>query len=51
VVVDLNGEPILLTYGLGTLGDILKAMDPRRTFVAAGSVALANEILRALRST
>jgi len=49
VVVDLEGEPIPQDYGLSSKANIAKAMEPRQTFVAAGSRQLANEIVRALR--
>jgi myo-inositol-1(or 4)-monophosphatase len=44
-VLDLEGVPIPLDYGLDSLGDIAGAMNGRRTFVAAGSEKLAREIL------
>jgi myo-inositol-1(or 4)-monophosphatase len=49
-VLDLQGEPVSLDYGLNSLDDIATAMDPRQKFVAAGTVELAQEIVRALRS-
>jgi len=44
-VLDLCGEPMSLDYRLDSLGDIAKAMDGRKKFVAAGSAGLAREIL------
>jgi myo-inositol-1(or 4)-monophosphatase len=44
-VLDLEGVPIPLDYGLDSLGDIVGAMNGRRRFVAAGSEKLAREIL------
>jgi myo-inositol-1(or 4)-monophosphatase len=49
IVVDLEGQPITLDYGLDSLADITKAMEPRQAFVAAGSMQLAQEIVRALK--
>jgi len=51
VVLDLQGRPIPLDYGLGTMDDIRKAMDHRRKFVAASSLPLAREILSAMTLT
>ncbi|HZU48723.1 MAG TPA: inositol monophosphatase family protein [Mycobacterium sp.] len=48
VVIDLNGEPIPLDYGLRSLSDIAAAMNGRRKFIAAGSAKLAHEILAEL---
>lgn len=48
VVLDLTGEPIPLDYGLRSLPDIAAAMSGRRTFIAAGTVKLAREILAEL---
>ncbi|MGY0235758.1 inositol monophosphatase family protein [Longispora urticae] len=45
VVLDLDGNPLSLDHGLDSLADIARAMDGRRTFVAAGSPAVAHEIL------
>jgi myo-inositol-1(or 4)-monophosphatase len=50
VVLDLDGAPISLDYGLNSLDDIALAMETRQTFVAAGSVQLAREIVRALKT-
>lgn len=47
-VVDLQGEPISLDYGLDSLDDIARAMDIRQRFVAARSTDLAREIVRTL---
>jgi myo-inositol-1(or 4)-monophosphatase len=47
-VLDLHGRPVSLDYRLNSLSDIAKAMDPRQKFVAAGSMSLAEEILRTL---
>jgi myo-inositol-1(or 4)-monophosphatase len=47
-VVDLDGAPISLDYGFGSLDDIAGAMDRRQKFVAAGDAKLAREILGAL---
>ncbi|RKN48225.1 inositol monophosphatase family protein [Micromonospora endolithica] len=44
-VLDLEGQPIPLDYGLASLIDIADAMDRRQKFVATGSRALADEIL------
>jgi len=49
VVVDLEGRPIPLDYGLTSKADIAEAMKPRQAFVAAGSQQLAQEIVYALR--
>jgi myo-inositol-1(or 4)-monophosphatase len=48
-VVDLDGEPIPLDYGLSSKADIARAMEPRQKFVAAGSRQLAQEIVHALK--
>jgi myo-inositol-1(or 4)-monophosphatase len=48
VVLDLQGNPIDLDYGLDSLEDIAKAMNGRQKFVAAGSLELAHEILSEL---
>lgn len=48
VVLDLTGEPIPLDYGLRSLSDIAAAMSGRRSFIAAGTVKLAREILAEL---
>jgi myo-inositol-1(or 4)-monophosphatase len=45
VVLDLEGQPISLDYGFGTMTDISRAMDRRQAFVAASSASLANDIL------
>ncbi|GIH20909.1 inositol monophosphatase family protein [Rugosimonospora africana] len=47
-VLDLTGRPLPLDYNLDSLDDIAKAMNPRQTFVAAGSDQLAREILLSL---
>ena len=49
VVLDLDGKPVSLDYGLNSLSEISQAMDPRQKFVAAGNPELAYEILDALR--
>lgn len=48
VVLDLQGKPVPLDYGLATLGGIADAMNGRQKFVAAGSADLAFQILQAL---
>jgi len=48
VVVDLDGAPVPLDYGLASTAEIAKAMKPRQAFVAAGSKQLALEIVHAL---
>lgn len=48
-VLDLNGEVVPLDYELRSHDAIAKAMNPRQTFVAAGSVELAREIVQTLR--
>ncbi|MBL6280255.1 hypothetical protein JMF97_29250 [Micromonospora fiedleri] len=48
VVLDLTGKPISLDYNLRSLSDISRAMDRRQKFVAAGTLDLAQEILRHL---
>lgn len=48
VVLDLQGKPIPLDYRLNSLDDIAGAMSGRQKFVAARSVDLARDILRAL---
>jgi myo-inositol-1(or 4)-monophosphatase len=48
IVLDLEGTPIPLDYGLDSLGEIAEAMNGRRKFVAAGSAKLAHEILAEL---
>jgi myo-inositol-1(or 4)-monophosphatase len=48
-VVDLDGSPIDLDYGLQSIDDIARAMTGRRRFVAAGSSELAQEIVAVLR--
>jgi len=50
VVVDLEGNPIPLDYGLTSIADIAAAMEPRQAFVAAGSMQLAQEIVNALKN-
>lgn len=50
VVLDLDGVPLTLDYGLNSQSDIARAMQPRQKFVAAGSEQLAQEIVRALHS-
>jgi myo-inositol-1(or 4)-monophosphatase len=47
-VLDLNGEPIDLDYGLDTAEHIATVMDSRRKFVAAATTRLAHEMLEAL---
>ncbi|MEV0269922.1 inositol monophosphatase family protein [Hamadaea sp. NPDC050747] len=47
-VVDLDGVPIPLDYDLSSDARIAEAMEPRQKFVAAGSVELADEIVRVL---
>ena len=47
-VLDLEGRPVSLNYGLNSLSDIATAMTPRQKFVAAGSRDLATEILDSL---
>jgi myo-inositol-1(or 4)-monophosphatase len=47
-VLDLEGRPVPLNYGLDSFSDIATAMTPRQKFVAAGSDDLANEILHYL---
>lgn len=47
-VIDLQGTPIPLDYGLDSLGKIAEAMNGRRKFIAAGSAKLAHEILAEL---
>jgi myo-inositol-1(or 4)-monophosphatase len=49
VVLDLDGAAIPLDYGLDSAADIAKAMEPRRTFIAAGSDQLAAELVYALK--
>jgi myo-inositol-1(or 4)-monophosphatase len=48
-VLDLDGSFVPLDYDLHSREDIAKAMNPRQKFVAAGSIELAREIVRALR--
>jgi myo-inositol-1(or 4)-monophosphatase len=48
VVIDLNGTPIPLNYGLGSLAEIRTAMDKRQKFIAAADLPLAREILATL---
>jgi myo-inositol-1(or 4)-monophosphatase len=48
VVLDLEAEPISLGYQLNSLDHIASAMERRQKFVAAGSAALALEIVDAL---
>src|SRR5262249_50304948 len=45
VVLDLEGSPMSLDYGLGSVEDIARAMGGRRKFVADGSAQTAQEIL------
>ena len=47
-VLDLNGNRLSLDYGLTSRDDIARAMHPRQRFVAAGSDALAHEIVDTL---
>jgi myo-inositol-1(or 4)-monophosphatase len=47
-VLDLHGKPVPLDYNLDTLDEVVTAMNPRQTFVAAGSDLLAREILATL---
>ncbi len=49
-VLDLDGDPVSLDYGLNSQTDIARAMEPRQKFVAAGSEQLAREIVRALKA-
>ncbi|MEV0229202.1 inositol monophosphatase family protein [Nonomuraea sp. NPDC050786] len=48
VVLDLQGQPIPLDYGFGSVPDITKAMEDRYKFVAASSLPLAQSILSTL---
>ncbi|GAA3209750.1 inositol monophosphatase family protein [Nonomuraea helvata] len=48
VVLNLQGQPIPLDYGFGSVADITKAMDDRYKFVAASSLPLAQSILSTL---
>ena len=48
VVIDLDGNPVSLDYGLGSLADIGRAMSTRQKFIAAGDLDLAYQILRTL---
>ncbi|MGP3918258.1 inositol monophosphatase family protein [Nonomuraea sp. 10N515B] len=48
VVLDLEGRPISLDYGFGSLADINRAMDRRQAFVAASSAPLAHDILASM---
>ncbi|MEV1248827.1 inositol monophosphatase family protein [Nonomuraea sp. NPDC049750] len=48
VVLDLQGRPLPLDYGFGTMADIRKAMDRRIKFVAASRLPLAQDILSAM---
>jgi myo-inositol-1(or 4)-monophosphatase len=47
-VLDLQGSPIPLNYGLDSLDEIASAMNGRQKFIAAGSAKLAREILTEL---
>jgi len=47
-VLDLEGVPVSLDYGLNSLDEIAEAMNPRQKFVAAGTMELATEILSVL---
>ncbi|MFI7632940.1 hypothetical protein [Nonomuraea sp. NPDC049400] len=47
-VLDLEGRPIPLDYGFGTVADVTKAMDHRYKFVAASGLSLARDILSAM---
>ncbi|MEV6964440.1 inositol monophosphatase family protein [Hamadaea sp. NPDC051192] len=49
IIVDLDGEQIPLDYGLHSQKDIAAAMERRQKFVAAGSVQLAEELVRTLK--
>jgi myo-inositol-1(or 4)-monophosphatase len=49
-VLDLDGNPLSLDYGLNSQNDIARAMEPRQKFVAAGSEQLAREIVRTLKA-
>jgi myo-inositol-1(or 4)-monophosphatase len=49
-VLDLDGEPLPLDYGLATLPDIARAMAPRQKFIAAANPRLARQILITLRT-
>ena len=49
-VIDLNGMPISLDYGLNSLTDIRSAMDKRRKLIAAADPSLAQEILSVLKT-
>jgi myo-inositol-1(or 4)-monophosphatase len=44
-VIDLNGMPISLNYGLDSLAEIRRAMDSRQKFIAAADLSLAQDIL------
>ncbi|MFF5204408.1 inositol monophosphatase family protein [Streptosporangium sp. NPDC000396] len=48
VVLDLQGRPISLDYGFGTVADIRKAMKQPQEFVAASSLSLAQDVLAAM---
>ncbi|RBQ14414.1 hypothetical protein DP939_40625 [Spongiactinospora rosea] len=48
VVLDLQGHPLPLDYGFGTVDEITKAMARRDRFVAASSRSLAQEIVAAM---
>jgi myo-inositol-1(or 4)-monophosphatase len=47
-VLDLNGQPILLDYQLGSAAQIAAAMNRRQSFVAAATPELANAMLTKL---
>ncbi|MEU4317544.1 inositol monophosphatase family protein [Nocardia fluminea] len=49
VTIDLEGNPISMDCGLNSLPEISKAMGTRRKFIAAGTRALADEILETLQ--
>ncbi|PZG36214.1 hypothetical protein C1I98_26980 [Spongiactinospora gelatinilytica] len=50
VVVDLDGQTRPLDYGFGTVEEIVKAMERLDMFVAASSLDLARDIVRAMRN-
>jgi myo-inositol-1(or 4)-monophosphatase len=49
-VLDLSGNPVSLDYGLNSLSEVAKAMNPRQKFVAAGTSDLAHEIVNVLHA-
>ncbi|RZU51549.1 myo-inositol-1(or 4)-monophosphatase [Krasilnikovia cinnamomea] len=50
-VLDLDGQPVSLDYHFGSFAEVVKAMDRRQRFVAAGSPDLAQELVESLRTT